>query len=521
MEQQPLLEMAHIAKGFPGVQALDDVDFEVYPGEIIGFLGENGAGKSTLIKILSGVYVKDAGTIRFNGRDISPQSPQEAQSLGISTIHQELALIPYLSVAENIFLNREPRRLLGMVDFRRMNQEAEALLHDLGADIPGKKAVRELNVAGQQMVEIAKAVSQNARLILMDEPTSALSSKEADALFALMRRLQARGVAVVFVSHRLEEVRQIVDRVVIMRDGRRVGILPIAEASEEQIIRLMVGRNVGLFPKEKAEIGEPVLELRNVSGENGVANVNLTVRKGEIVGLAGLIGAGRTELARLICGVDKVTEGETLVAGQPVHIKSPKDAVRQGIGWVPEDRKQHGLVLGMNVQDNTTMTILQRISNLLGGIKDREAKRITAEYVQTLAIATPSLGQTVRHLSGGNQQKVVLAKWLSMGPKLLIMDEPTRGIDIGAKAEVHALMSRLAQQGMGILMISSEMPEIIGMSDRVIVMCQGRITGEFGDGRFDQEEIMTCATKFLSIEAERQLAEPLLTTENTGGDENG
>jgi ABC-type sugar transport system ATPase subunit len=499
MEQQPLLEMAHISKGFPGVQALDDVDFEVYPGEIIGFLGENGAGKSTLIKILSGVYMKDAGTIRFDGRDISPQSPQEAQSLGISTIHQELALIPYLSVAENIFLNREPRRLLGLVDFRRMNQEAEALLHDLGADIPGKKLIHQLNVAGQQMVEIAKAVSQNARLILMDEPTSALSSKEADALFALMRRLQGRGVAVVFVSHRLEEVRQIVDRVVIMRDGRRVDMLPIAEASEEKIIRLMVGRDVGLFPKEKAAIGEPVLELRDVSGENGVANVNLTVRRGEIVGLAGLIGAGRTELARLICGVDKVTRGELLVDGRAVHIKSPVDAVRQGIGWVPEDRKLHGLVLGMDVQDNTTMTILQRISNALGAIKNKEAKRITADYVQTLSIATPSLGQTVRHLSGGNQQKVVLAKWLSMGPKLLIMDEPTRGIDIGAKAEVHALMSRLAQQGMGILMISSEMPEIIGMSDRVIVMCQGRITGEFGDGRFDQEEIMTCATQFLTV----------------------
>ncbi len=516
MEQQPLLEMAHISKGFPGVQALNDVDFEVYPGEIIGFLGENGAGKSTLIKILSGVYVMDTGSIRFDGRDISPQSPQEAQSLGISTIHQELALIPYLSVAENIFLNREPRRLLGLVDFRRMNQEAEALLHDLGADIPGKKLVRELNVAGQQMVEIAKAVSQNARLILMDEPTSALSSKEADALFALMRRLQGRGVAVVFVSHRLEEVRQIVDRVVIMRDGRRVGDLPIAEASEEKIIRLMVGRDVGLFPKEKAEIGEPVLELRDVSGENGVEHINLTVRRGEIVGLAGLIGAGRTELARLICGVDKVTQGEVLVDGRAVHIKSPVDAVRQGIGWVPEDRKLHGLVLGMDVQDNTTMTILQRISNALGAIKNKEAKRITTDYVQTLSIATPSLGQTVRHLSGGNQQKVVLAKWLSMGPKLLIMDEPTRGIDIGAKAEVHALMSRLAQQGMGILMISSEMPEIIGMSDRVIVMCQGRITGEFGDGRFDQEEIMTCATQFLTI-----AGEPLLARENIGGDKNG
>lgn len=504
IEQQPLLEMAHIVKGFPGVQALDDVDFEVYPGEIVGFVGENGAGKSTLIKILSGVHVKDEGTIRFNGRDVSPHSPQEAQNLGISTIHQELALIPYLSVAENIFLNREPRLALGLVDFRRMNREAEAILHDLGADIPGKKLVHRLNVAAQQMVEIAKAVSQNARLILMDEPTSALSSKEADALFALIRRLQARGVAVVFVSHRLEEIRQIADRVVIMRDGRRVGTLPIAEADEEQIIRMMVGRDVGLYPKEKAEIGAPVLELRDFCGANGVEHVSLTVRQGEIVGLAGLIGAGRTEVARLICGVDKVTQGELLINGQPVHIKSPVDAVRQGIGWVPEDRKLHGLVLGMDVQENTTMAVLQRISNVLGAVKTKEAKRITNEYVAALSIATPSISQTVRNLSGGNQQKVVLAKWLSTHPKLLIMDEPTRGIDIGAKAEVHALMSRLAQQGMGILMISSEMPEIIGMSDRVIVMCQGRITGEFAHGRFSQEEIMTCATQFLTVAGEQQ-----------------
>lgn len=502
-ERLPLLEMVHISKRFPGVQALDKVNFEVYPGEIVGFLGENGAGKSTLIKILSGVYPKDGGAIRFNGQEVSPQRPQEAQKLGISTIHQELALIPYLSVAENIFLNREPHRLLGLIDFRRMNQAAEEILHGLGADIPGKKLVRELNVAGQQMVEIAKAVSQSARLILMDEPTSALSSKEADALFALMRRLQQRAVAVVFVSHRLEEVRQIVDRVVIMRDGRLVGTLPIAEASEEKIIHMMVGRDVGLFPKEKAEIGAPVLELHDLCGDNGVQHINLTVRQGEIVGLAGLIGAGRTELARLICGVDKVTHGEVRIAGKPVHIKSPVDAVRQGIGWVPEDRKLHGLILGMNVQDNTTMAVLPRISNRLGAVKNNEAKRITAAYVDALSIATPSLTQTVRHLSGGNQQKVVLAKWLSAEPKLLIMDEPTRGIDIGAKAEVHALMSRLAQQGLAILMISSEMPEIVGMSDRVIVMCQGRITGEFDHGRLiNQEEIMSCATQFLTVDGE-------------------
>lgn len=498
--QQPLLQMEHITKRFPGVLALDDVDFAVYPGEIVGFLGENGAGKSTLIKILSGIHLKDSGTIRFNGQEISPHTPQEAQKLGISTIHQELALIPYLSVAENIFLNREPRRALGMVDFRRMNREAEALLHDLGADIPGRKLVRDLNVAAQQMVEIAKAVSQSAQLILMDEPTSALSSKETAALFTLMQRLKERGVAVVFVSHRLDEVRQIVDRVIIMRDGRYVGAYPIEEVSEEQIIRLMVGRDVGLFPKEEAEVGEPVLEVRDLCGDNGVEHIDLTVRAGEIVGLSGLVGAGRTELVRLICGVDKVTQGEVLINGRTVNIKSPMQAVKHGIGWVPEDRKLHGLILEMDVKDNTTMAILQRISNVFGAIKNSEAKQVTRDYVAALSIATPDINQTVRNLSGGNQQKVVLAKWLSTKPKLLIMDEPTRGIDIGAKTEVHALMSRLAKQGIGILMISSELPEIIGMSDRVIVMCQGRITGEFTRGNLSQEEIMTCATQFLTVD---------------------
>ena len=500
MEKQPLLQMEHISKSFPGAQALAEVDFELYPGEVLGFVGENGAGKSTLIKILSGIYLKDQGTIRLNGQEVSPHTPHEAQSLGISTIHQELALVPYLTVAENIFLNREPCRALGLVDFRRMNREAEALLHDLGADISGHKLIRNLNVAAQQMVEIAKAVSHQASLILMDEPTSALSSKEVDALFALIRRLKEKGVAVVFVSHRLDEIRQIVDRIIIMRDGRRVGTLSTAEATEQNIIRLMVGRDVGLFPKEVAKIGDPVLEVRQLAGQNGVQNVSLTVRRGEIVGLAGLIGAGRTEVVRLICGVDSLTQGEILIEGQPVTIKSPADAVKYGIGWVPEDRKLHGLILGMTVQENITMAILQRISNLFGAVRQKEAKQVSAHYVKTLSIATPSLNQTVRNLSGGNQQKVVLAKWLSTHPKLLLMDEPTRGIDIGAKAEVHALMSHLAQQGMGILMISSEMPEIIGMSDRVIVMCQGRITGEFERGQISQEEIMTCATQFLTVE---------------------
>ncbi len=503
MEKEPLLRMEGISKQFPGVQALDNVDFEVYPGEILGFVGENGAGKSTLVKIISGVYVKDQGTIWFQGQQVEPRSPHDAQKLGISTIHQELALVPHLSVAENIFLNREPRlvKSIGMVDFGTMRRQARTILDDLGVDIPAQRLIKQLPVAAQQMVEIAKAFSLNARMILMDEPTSALSSREVDALFAVMRRLCDKGVSVVFISHRLEEIRQVVDRVIVMRDGHRVGTLPIAEATEKNIIRLMVGREVGLFPKEEAQIGEPILEVRNISGNNGVRNVSFTVRTGEILGLAGLVGAGRTEVARLICGVDCLTGGEILISGKPVRIKNPGDAVKDGIGWVPEDRKLHGLVLKMDVKSNITLAILRRISSSVGRIRSRREKDISTQYIKALSVMTPSLTQTVRYLSGGNQQKVVLAKWLCSEPKVLIMDEPTRGIDVGAKAEVHALMSRLAQQGLGIIMISSELPEIVGMSDRVIVMCQGRVTGEFKREDIDQEHIMTAATQFLALDA--------------------
>ena len=451
METKPLLRMENISKQFPGVQALDNVSFEVFPGEILGFVGENGAGKSTLIKILSGVYSRDAGSIWLGDQPIEPRSPQHAQKLGISTIYQELALIPHLTVGENIFLNREPRLmpLTGMVDFRRMFRGAEQILNDLGTHVPGNIPVKRLTVAAQQMVEIAKAVSQNARIILMDEPTSALSSREVDALFAMMRRLKEKGVPVVFISHRLEEILEVVDRIIVMRDGHRVGTLTREEATEEKIIQLMVGRKVGLFPKLEAEIAEPVLELRNLSSNNSVRNVSFTLHKGEIVGLAGLVGAGRTEVARAICGIDRVTSGEILIDGKKVRIHSPAQAVQHGIGWIPEDRKQHGLLLKMTVAQNTTMAILRRISNALAMMSAKQERDITSRYVDTLSIATPSINQIANNLSGGNQQKVVLAKWLSSNPKILIMDEPTRGIDVGAKAEFHALMSQLAQQGLG------------------------------------------------------------------------
>ncbi len=508
MDNQPMLKMEHISKRFPGVQALDDVNFEVYPGEIVGLVGENGAGKSTLIKILSGVYSRDQGEIWFRGQRVEIRSPQEAQMLGISTIYQELALVPHLSVAENLFLNREPRRLpaLGIVDFGRMKRDAQAVLADLGVEISPDQLVKELTVSGQQMVEVAKAVSRRAHLVLMDEPTSALSSKEVDALFAVVRRLKGRGVSVVFISHRLEEILQVVDRIIVMRDGRRVGELSIEEATQEKIIRLMVGRDVAIFHKEKAEIGKPVLEVRHLSGKGQVKDVSLVVHRGEIVGLGGLVGAGRTELARLICGADPRTGGQILIDGQVVDIRSPADALKCGIGFVPEDRKLHGLVLGMDVKENITMAILRRISGWLAVIRARRQKQIAEHYVNTLSISTPSLSQLVRNLSGGTQQKVVVAKWLSAQQKVLIMDEPTRGIDVGAKAEVHALMSRLAKEGIGILMISSEMPELIGMSDRVIVMCQGRVTGEFRREEITQESVMACATQFIAVSSSEERA---------------
>lgn len=502
MENTVLLKATGISKQFPGVKALKNVDFEVYAGEVIGLVGENGAGKSTLMKILSGVYPFDAGSIEFGGRAYRPHDPSEAQALGISTIYQELALIPYLTVSENIFLNAEPRLAFtpGLINYPKMNRNAQALLDQLGTKIPVTAQLKTLPIAAQQMVEIAKAISRDARLIIMDEPTSSLASSDIEILFALIKRLKERGIAVIFIGHRMEEVLGIADRIIVMRDGERVGTLPIQEASEEQIIRLMVGRKVELYPKQPTDISSPVLEVRNLSDGRYIRDVNFTVRRGEIVGMAGLIGAGRTEVARMIFGADPKKTGQILIDGVEQKINSPIQAVRAGLGLIPEDRKQQGLVLDMDVKENMTLSILQRISGLLGFVHSDKQQEMAHHYKNRLGIQTPGLWQIIRNLSGGNQQKVVIAKWLGMNPKLLILDEPTRGIDIGAKAEVHGLMSELANQGMGILMISSELPEILGMSDRVLVMCNGWITGEFTHEQLQQpnaqEEVIACATRF-------------------------
>ncbi|MEZ4670851.1 MAG: sugar ABC transporter ATP-binding protein [Anaerolineae bacterium] len=506
MEEKLLLQANSISKQFPGVKALKDVDFEIYKGEVIGLVGENGAGKSTLMKILSGVHSFDSGSISINGTDYRPRGPREAQDRGISTIYQELSLIPYLSVAENIFLNREPhlRFTPGLINYSKMNGDAQELLAQMRVRIPVSTQLGDLPIAAQQMVEIAAAISRSAQLIIMDEPTSSLGSNDIELLFALIRRLKERGISVIFIGHRMEEVLGIADRIIVMRDGERVGTLPIEQATEDEIIRLMVGRKVNLYPKQESTIGPPVLEVRNLNDGHYVQDISFKVHKGEIVGMAGLIGAGRTEVARMIFGADPKKSGQILVDGVECQIKTPTSAVKAGLGLIPEDRKQQGLVLGMDVLENITLSILRRISGLLGLIRGKQQRELATHYWDRLDIQTPSLSQIVRNLSGGNQQKVVIAKWLSMNPKLLILDEPTRGIDVGAKTEVHRLMSDLAGQGIGILMISSELPEVMGMSDRVLVMSNGRIAGEFSRSQLQhpnaQEEIIACATRFSAAE---------------------
>ena len=498
-EQETILRMEGISKAFPGVQALRDVDFEAHAGQVVALVGENGAGKSTLMKILSGVYRKDAGRIYLQGREVEIQNPHHAQQLGITIIYQEFNLTPNQSAAANIFVTREPRqrglgRLFNFVDRRRMEREARQLLDRVGARVPATALVRDLSVAQQQMVEVAKALAVDARIIVMDEPTSALGEDEVETLFGIVQTLKAQGIAVVFITHRLEEVFSIADRVVVLRDGRRVGSMPIGEATTDTLIQQMVGRELTeVFHKEAAQIGEPLLEVQGLSRKGVVQDVSFTLRRGEILGFAGLVGAGRTETARLIFGADHRDAGQIHIDGQPVQIHSPVDAVHAGIGFVPENRATQGLVLKLPVLENVVLPTLNDHARA-GWLDQRGLRQAAQEYVDKLDIRTPHLQQKVEFLSGGNQQKVVVAKWLASNPKVLIMDEPTRGIDVGAKAEVHALMSRLAQAGMGIIMISSELPEILAMSDRILVMSEGRVAAILERAEATQEKIMAYAS---------------------------
>jgi len=499
-DQTPLLEVRNISKSFPGVKALSNVDFKVYAHEVVALVGENGAGKSTLMKILSGAYRMDTGEVYIDGQLIHPENPRHAQSLGIAIIYQEFNLTPNQTVATNIFLGREPAFLgslgkVAIVNRRQMRQEAAKLLERVGARFSPDQLVRNLSVAERQMVEIAKALSVNARIIIMDEPTSALGEGEVKVLFEIVRSLKEQGLGVIFITHRLDEIMAIADRIVVLRDGQQVGEMPIQEASPQKIIAAMVGRSISeMYQKKEAPPGDVVLEARNLCRKGVIEDVSFSLRHGEILGIAGLVGSGRTEMVRAIFGADRLTSGEILIEGQPIDIRSPNSAVRAGLALVPENRQLHGLVLDQGVERNIVLPNLDWLSNWIGLLKQKQARGVAENYVRQLNVRTPSLAQRVRLLSGGNQQKVVVAKWLATSPKVLILDEPTRGIDVGAKAEVHALMSQLAAQGIGIIMISSEMPEVLQMSDRILVMHEGRMTAILNRAEATQEIIMAHAS---------------------------
>jgi len=493
MTESPVLEMRHIGKRFPGVVALDDVDFELRRGEVHVLLGENGAGKSTLMKILSGAYPKNAGNIILDSAEVEIRNPKHAQTLGISTIYQEFNLIPHLSVGENIFLGREPAHLPGVIDQRAMFQAARRALSDLGLALNPRKLVKELRVAEQQMVEVAKALSLDARILIMDEPTAALTEHEIVELFATIRRLKDKGVSIVYISHRLEELFEIGDRVTVLRDGRSVGTYGVREMSKAELIRLMVNRELTeLFPKEKAPMGPEVLRVEGLTTQGGLKDITFALHKGEVLGIAGLLGAGRTELARAIFGLDKISSGGIYINGTLRKIGSPRSAINAGIGFLTEDRKSQGLVLPLSVERNLCLSSLDKFSKW-GVMDTRQEKRAAGRYVTELRIKTPSLDQKVIFLSGGNQQKVVLSKWLCSQAEIFIFDEPTRGVDVGAKAEIYQLMNRLTASGVAIIMISSEMLEVLGMSDRILVMRGGQITGEFSADEATQERILQCA----------------------------
>ncbi len=492
-----ILRMDGIVKTFPGVLALNQCQFELCSGEVHALVGENGAGKSTLMKVLSGIYKKDAGRISMHGKEVEVTSPRAAQNLGISMIHQELNLMPHLTVAQNIFIGREPLRLgKFFLDDQQINRQARDLFDLMHLKLDPRTKVADLTVATQQMVEIAKALSFNSAVLIMDEPTAALTESEIDELFRIIRQLCDKGVGVVHISHRLEELKQISDRVTVMRDGRYIDTVTTAEASIERIISMMVGRTIyEAAPEIPADASrEVVLEVRNLNRGNALKDVSFSLRKGEILGFAGLIGAGRTEAARAIFGADPIDSGEIIVNGQPVHIHSPREAVRHGIGYLSEDRKRYGLTLGMDVESNEILAAFHKFLGRLGWVNSARSRAVARQMAEALKIKTPNMQQKVKFLSGGNQQKVVVGKWLIADTDILIFDEPTRGIDVGAKSEIYKLLNDLAQQGKSIIMISSELPEILRMSHRVIVMCEGRITGELSGLEATQEEIMKYAT---------------------------
>jgi len=489
-----LLRATEIDKSYAGVHALKHASFELRAGEVHALIGENGAGKSTLIKIITGAVMPDAGAVQLEGKTITQNSPRLAKQLGIAAIYQQPALFPELSIAENIAIGLEESSVFSRVDWRRRKQRASQLLARIGAKIDPDTEAGELTMPQQQLVEIARALGADAKILIMDEPTASLSAEDTENLFAVMRQLRSEGVGIVYISHRLEELPLIADRVTVMRDGRTIDTRLMSEVNRQQLIQLMVGRELSaVFPKKSVQLGDVVLELRELGcSTSGIHGVNLAVRGGEIVGLAGLVGGGRTELARTIFGLTPADEGEIILNGNGVHIRSAGHAIECGIAYVPEDRRRHGVILDLPISANITLASLDRFSHL-ARMDFRREREAAADYTRRLGIKTPAIHAPVATLSGGNQQKVALSRWLLTKPSVLILDEPTQGIDVGAKSEVHALMSELAAQGVAILMISSELPEILGMSDRVAVMCGGTIVSTLDRAEATQENILGLA----------------------------
>lgn len=491
-----IVELFNVNKNFPGVKALDNVSFNLKAGEVLALLGENGAGKSTLMKVLSGVYEKDSGMIRAFGEIIENLNPKKAQDIGIAIIHQELNMCTHLSVAENIFLGREIVKN-GMLAQGEMNAEAKKILDSLSLNIDPETIVGTLPVSKQQMVEIAKALSTNARVLIMDEPTSALTAKEIEELFKIIHKLRDEGHGIVYISHRLEELRHIVDRVTILRDGQFIKTMDFKDTDMREIISLMVGRDIKeKYPRIKCEVGKKIFEVKNLNAGRMVRNINLELYQGEIVGIAGLMGAGRTETSRAIFGADPKETGEIWLHGKKVIIHNPADAIREGIVVAPEDRKKDGLCTKLSIKHNISLPNLNKLCKLFGYVNKKQENKMTQTSVANLKIKLPNADVDAGSLSGGNQQKVVVGKWLANNSKIVIFDEPTRGIDVAAKVEIYQIMNQLKQQGIGVLFISSELPEILGISDRIIVMCDGRITGEMPAKEATQDKILELATKF-------------------------
>lgn len=487
---EPLIELRHICKEFPGVLALDDVNFTLKPGEVHILLGENGAGKSTLIKILSGLYHPTAGEIYINGEKQSFVGPKQAEKAGIATIYQELNLCENLDVAENIFIGRLPNRF-GCVDKAKLHEMARAALDELNLDYDTHMIVSKMGVAQKQMVEIAKAVSRDTKILIMDEPTAVLTEREIVELFKVIHLLKSRGVGIIYISHRLQELHEIGDRVTVLRDGKYITTVDMKQTTEDDLVTMMVGREIkDKFPARESHIGEVLFRAEHISTADKIRDVSLEVRSGEIVGIAGLVGSGRTEFARAIFGADPRSDGKIFINGEEVSIRSPLDAIEHGLGFVTEERKKDGLVLILPVCENVVLASYKQTSKgPLANLKKQQ--QIAESYVKEINIKTPSIKQLAVNLSGGNQQKVILAKWMSANSRIIIFDEPTRGIDVGAKAEVYRLMNQLLENGAGIIMISSELPEIIGMSDRVLVMREGSIGGELSKSEFSQKKILS------------------------------